>query len=137
MALEPVLLDAADRALQHRAVAQSVEVGEQLLGLAFHLVGQRLDEVRTTERVGDVGDVGLVGDHLLRAQGDPRRLLGRQRHRLVHRVGVQRLRAAEHAGQRLDRRAHDVDLGLLSGQRHPRRLGVEAQLHRTLGSVAP
>ena len=94
-------------------------MGEQLLGLALDLVGERLDEARATERIGDVGDVGLVGDHLLGAQRDARRLLGRQRHRLVHRVGVQRLRAAEHAGQRLDRGAHDVDLGLLRGQRHP------------------
>ena len=109
-----------------------VEVGEQLLGLALHLVGQRLDEVRPAERVGDVGDVRLVGDHLLGAQGDARRLLGRQRHRLVHRVRVQRLRPAEHAGQRLDRRAHDVDLGLLGGQRHAGGLGVEPQLHRPL-----
>ena len=85
-------------------VAELVEVGEQLLGLALHLVGQRLDEVRPAERVGDVGHVRLVGDDLLRAQGDARRLLGRQRQRLVHRVGVQRLRPAEHAGQRLDRR---------------------------------
>ena len=77
LALEPVLLDAADRALEHRAVAEFVEVGEQLLGLALHLVGERLDEVRPAERVGDVGDVGLVGDHLLRAQRDPCRLLGR------------------------------------------------------------
>ena len=109
----------SDRALEHRAAAELVEVGEQLLGLAFDLVGEVLDVPRAAERVGDVGDVGLVGDHLLGAQRDARRLLRRQRHRLVHRVGVQRLRAAEHAGQRLDRGAHDVDLGLLRGQRHP------------------
>jgi hypothetical protein len=90
-------------ALEDRAVAELVEVGEDLLGLALHLVGQFLDEVRAAERVGDVGDVGLVGDDLLGAQRDPRRLLGRQGECLVHRVGVQRLGAAEHAGERLDR----------------------------------
>ena len=79
-----------------------------------------------------MGDVRLVGDDLLRAQGDARRLLRRQRHRLVHRVGVQALRPAEHPGERLDRRAHDVQLRLLRRQRHPRRLGVEAQHQRPL-----
>ena len=53
------------------------------------------------------------------------------------RVGVQRLRAAEHRGQRLDRRAHDVVQRLLRGQRHPRGLGVEAHQQRALGSCAP
>ena len=97
-----------------------------------------LDVPRPAEWIGDVGDVGLVGDHLLGAQGDAGGLLGRQRHGLVHRVGVQRLRAAEHAGQGLDRRTNDVDLGLLGGQRHTRRLRVEPQLQRTfeLGAIA-
>ena len=80
----------AMHALEHRAVAELVEVGEDLLGLALHLVGERLDEVRAAERIGHVGHVRLVGDHLLGAQRDARRLLGRQRQRLVHRVGVQR-----------------------------------------------
>ena len=67
-----------------------------------------------------------------------RRLLCRQRHRLVHRVGVQALRTAEHPGERLDRRAHDVQLRLLRGQRHARSLGVEAQHQRAVvgGAVA-
>ena len=58
------------------------------------------------------------------------RVLGRQRQRLVERVGVQRLRAAEHGGERLERRAHDVHLGLLGGQRHAGGLGVEAHQPR-------
>ena len=82
LALEPVVLDARDRTLEHRAVAELVEVGEQLLGLSLDLVGERLDVPRPAERIGDVGDVGLVGDHLLGAQRDARRLLGRQRHAL-------------------------------------------------------
>jgi hypothetical protein len=55
LALEPVVLDAVDRTLEHRSVAERVEVGEQLLGLPLHLVGERLDEVRAAERVGHVG----------------------------------------------------------------------------------
>ena len=38
----------------------------------------------------------LVGDDLLRAQRDAHRVLGRNRERLVHAVGVQALGAAEH-----------------------------------------
>ena len=71
-------------------------------------------------------------DDLLRAQRQRRRLRGRQRQRLVERVGVQRLRAAEHRRQRLQRRAHDVVVRLLRGQRHAGRLRVEAQLPRPL-----
>ena len=60
----------------------------------------------------------------------PRRLLGRQRQRLVAAVAVQRLRAAEHRGHRLERDADDVVVGLLRGQRAAGGLGVEAQLLR-------
>jgi hypothetical protein len=50
-----------------------------------------------------LGHAGLVGDDLLGAQRDAGGLLGGQGERLVHGVGVQALRAAEHAGERLDR----------------------------------
>ena len=85
------------------------------------------------ERIDGVGDAGLGGDDLLRAQRDPRRLLGRQRQRLVAAVAVQRLRAAEHRRQRLDRDADDVVVGLLRGQRAAGGLRVEAQLLRRAG----
>ena len=49
---------------------------------------------------------------------------------------MQRLRAAEHPRERLDRGADDVHLRLLRGERNPRGLGVEAQLHRPL-ALAP
>ena len=74
----------------------------------------------------------LVGDDLLRAQGDAHGLLARQRERLVVGVGVQRLGAAEHAGQRLDRRADDVVERLLGRQRHAGGLRVEAHQPRLL-----
>jgi hypothetical protein len=41
---------------------------------------------------------GLLGEDQLRVAGDARRELARQRDRLVERVGVQALRAAEHRG---------------------------------------
>ena len=68
----------------------------------------------------------------------PRGVLGRQRQRLVPAVAVQRLRAAEHRGQRLQRHAHDVVVGLLRGQRAAGRLRVEAQLLRArVGRAEP
>src|SRR5208337_2694049 len=78
-----------------------------------------------------VGDAGLVGDDLLRAQGDQRRFFGGQRQRFIHRIGVQRLATAEDRGQRLDGHAHDVVFGLLRGERRPSRLRVKPQQQRT------
>ena len=48
-------------------------------------------------------DAALVQDDLLRPQRDRRALLGRQRERFVLAVAVQRLRAAKHRRQRLQR----------------------------------
>ena len=107
-------------------------MGEDLLGLAFELVGERLDVPGAAKRVGDVGDVDLVGEDLLGSQRQPGRLLGRERHRLVHGVGVQTLGAAQHRGERLDGGSHQVDLGLLGGEGHPGGLSVAAQLARAL-----
>ena len=84
------------------------------------------------------GDAGFGGDDLLRPQRDPRRLLGRQRQRLVAAVAVQRLRAAEHRRQRLQRDADDVVVRLLRGQRAAGGLRVEAQLLRArVGGAEP
>ena len=77
-------------------------------------------------------DARLVGDHLLRAQRDLRRLLAGQRERLVVAVGVQRLGAAADRGEGLQRDAHDVVVRLLRGQRDTGGLGVEAQHRRGL-----
>ena len=114
-------LDRGDRA------THLVDAVEVLPGLGLDLVGERLDEVRAAERVGGVDDARLVPDDLLRAQRDLRGALGRQAERLVEAVRVQRLRAAQHRGQRLQRDAHDVVLGLLRGERRAAGLGVEAQ----------
>ena len=65
-------------------------------------------------------------------------LLGRQRQRFVLAVAVQRLRAAKHRRQRLQRHAHDVVVGLLRGQRAAGGLRVEAQLLRArIGGAEP
>ncbi len=77
-------------------------------------------------------DAALVGDDLLRPQRQRRRLGGRQRERLVERVRVQRVGAAHHRRERLQRRAHDVVVRLLRRERHAGGLRVEAQLPRSL-----
>ena len=74
----------------------------------------------------------LVRDHLLGSQGDADGVLGRERERLVERVRVEALRAAEHGGHRLEGGPHDVHLGLLRGERDAGRLRVEAHEERAL-----
>ena len=94
---------------------------------------QRLDGVAARERVDEVGDAALVADDLLRAERDRRSLARRQAERLVERVRVERLAAAEHGGERLHRDARHVDERLLRRERHPRGLAVEAQGARAVG----
>ena len=72
-------------------------------------------------------DARLVRDDLLRAQRERRRFRGRQRERLVVAVRVQRLRAAQHGGERLHRDAHDVVERLLRRERDAAGLRVKAQ----------
>ena len=52
-----------------------------------------LDGVGAAERIDRIGHAALPRDDLLRPQRDRRRFLGRQRHRFVAAVAVQRLRA--------------------------------------------
>src|SRR5690606_5084332 len=119
--LEVAQLDAAHDA------ADAVHLGEDVLDLALEAVGERLDVVGSGERVDRVGHARLVREDLLGAERDADGLLGGQRERLVHGVGVQRLRAAEHRGERLVGDAHDVVLRLLRDQADAGGLRVRAQ----------
>ncbi len=110
--------------------AHRVDLVDVLPRRGLDLIGQRLDEVAAGQRVGDVGDAGLLEDQLLRAQRELRRVLGRQRVGLVVAVRVQRLRATEHGGERLHRRAHDGVERLLRHQRNAGGLRVGAQQPR-------
>ena len=60
------------------------------------------------------------------------RLVGRQRERLVERVGMQRLRVAGGGRHRLDLRAHHVVPDILRGERPAGRLAMRAQRQRLL-----
>src|SRR5207237_6389166 len=82
LALEPSLLDGNERTLEHRTAAETVEVPENVLGLALHLIGERLDVPRPTEWIGDGRHPRLVRQHLLRAQRQSRGLVAREGERL-------------------------------------------------------
>ena len=89
-------------------------------------VGQRLDEIRSAERIDRVRHAGLLGDDLLLPQREQGGLLARDGPCLVVRIGVEALRAAEDAGQRLDGDPGQVVERLLRGERDAGGLGVEA-----------
>ena len=125
----PLRKAALDR-LDHAAHAvDRVEVRERAV---LHVLRQLLDEIRPAQRIDDVRDAAFVRDDLLRPERERRGFGGRQRERLVERVGVQRVGAAEHGRQRLQRGAHDVVVRLLRGERHAGGLAVEPQLPRAL-----
>ena len=65
------------------------------------------------------------------------REIGRQRDRFVEAVGVQRLRAAEHRRQRLDRGADDVVVRVLLGQADAAASGSACAAASTSPSCAP
>src|SRR6202041_4063072 len=63
-ALRESALDRGDHA------AQGVNFLDVIPGAAFHLIGERFDEVRPTEGIGCVRDAALVSDDLLGAKGE-------------------------------------------------------------------
>ena len=111
LALLEASLDRRERAA-HRL--DLVEVGP---GCRLELVREALDVVGAGQRVGGLGHARLVRQDLLRPQGQSGGLLGRQGEGLVAGVRVQALGAAEHRRQGLDRRAHDVVVDRLGGER--------------------
>ena len=60
-------------------MTEVIKLGENFFGLALNLIGEFLNKVGPAERVGYVGHVGFVRDHLLGAQSNAGRLLGGQR----------------------------------------------------------
>ena len=99
-------------------------------GMRCQRMRQRLHVIGTTQRIDHMGDLRLVLEDELRVARDAGGELRRQRDGFVQRIGVQRLRAAQHRRQRLDRGAHDVVVGILFGQRHAGCLAMRAQHQR-------
>ena len=113
----------------HRA-AEPVDLVDVGLRPVLDVAGEALHHVGPAQRVDGRRHPRLVREDLLGPERDAHRRLGGQGQRLVHRVGVQRLAAAQNGGQRLHGDAHDVVLRLLRGQRAARRLGVEPEHQR-------
>ena len=94
--------------------AKAVDLIKVLKTAVDHFLGERLDVITAAERIDRIYDAGLLGDNLLRAKSDERRLIARQREGLVVRVGMQRLGAAEHTRQCLNGDAGDIVKRLLN-----------------------
>ena len=60
------------RSIAATAPPSSIDLVEPLARFGLELVGQRLNEVRAGQRIGGVGDAGLVGQDLLGAEGERR-----------------------------------------------------------------
>ena len=100
------------------------------------LVGQPLDVVAAAPRVDDAAGAGLLLQEELGVAGDAGGEVGRQRDRLVERVGVQRLRMPPCvAAMRLDARAGDVVEHVLGGEAPADGLAVRAQRERACASL--
>src|SRR5207248_7825288 len=85
------------------------------------------NKIGTAERINGIGYASFMRNDLLRAQRDGGGKFGGQGPGFVQRICMQRLRAAEDGGERLQRGPYDVVVGLLSGERTAGGLRVEAQ----------
>ena len=119
-----LLFHEADRAT---GAADLIDLPDVRLRPRLELVGKCLDRPRAAQRIHRVGHAALRCQDLLRPKGEAGRILRRQGESFIVAVRVQRLRAAQHGSQRLNRHADDVVVRLLCGERGPSRLGVEAQ----------
>ena len=55
----------------------------------LHIERQPFDEIRAAQRIDGIGDTRFICEDLLRAQCNPRRILGGQCQRFVKAIGVQ------------------------------------------------
>ena len=124
--LEESLFDGRDDSTD---LIDPVEVAARLL---LDSVREPLDEIAPPERVDGVGHPAFLREDLLRAQGDPSGVLGRELEGFVVGVGVERLGAAHHPGERLYRGTDHVQLRLLRRAGASRGLGVEPEPERPL-----
>ena len=88
---------------------------------------EALDVIGAAPRIDDAGGAGFLLQNNLGVAGDARREIGRQRQRLVERIGVQRLGVALGRRHRLHGGAHHVVEDILCGQRPARGLAMRAQ----------
>ena len=106
---------------------------DNLPGLFYQFIGQRLDIIAAAKRIDDLGYSGFFLQHDLRVAGDPGGKVGRQRDRFIQSVGVQRLGSAQGCCHCLNGRADNIIVRILLGQRHSGGLTMGAQRLRTFG----
>ena len=79
-----------------------------------------------------MGDASFLLNHQLGIARDARRKFGRQTERLVKRIGVQRLGTTEYRRHCFDGGAHNIVVGVLTGQTDAGGLAVSTQHQRAL-----
>ncbi len=104
-----------------------IGLGNQFPGLLGQCSRQRLDIITAAQRVCDARNPAFLLQHQLRVARDPGGEIGRQGQRLVERIGVQALRAAQRGRHRFHSGADDVVIRVLFLQRDSRCLAVGAQ----------
>ena len=113
-----------------RHAAEFLDFLDVAPGLFGKIVGEPLDIERAAPRIDRARGAALALQDDLRVAGDAGGKIGRQRQRLVERVGVQRLRAALRRRHRLDAGARDVVEHVLRGERPAGGLAMGAQRQR-------
>ena len=107
--------------------AQFFHFADVAPGSLGQIVRQTFDIVAATPRIDHVAGIGFLLNEQLRVAGDAGRKIGRQRERLVQRVGVQRLRVAVRGGHRFEASADDVVVDVLRRQTPAAGLAVRPQ----------
>ena len=126
--LDPQFRHAGLDRLRH--AAELLDLLDMAPGLGGEIAGQPLDIIGAAPGIDDAVGAALLLQEQLRVAGDARGEIGRQRQRLVERVGVQRLGVALRRRHRLDGGAHHVVVDVLRGQRPARGLAMRAQRQR-------
>ena len=110
--------------------AERLDLVDMALRPGREFGGQALDVIGAAPGIDDARRAALLDEEELGVARDAGGEGGRQRQRLVERVGVQRLGVALRRRHRLDLGADDVVERVLRGQRPARRLAVGAQRQR-------
>ena len=126
--LDPQLGHAGLDRLRH--AAERLDLLDMAPGLGGEIVGQPLDIIRAAPGIDDAVGAAFLLQEQLRVARDSGGEIGRQRQRLVERIGVQRLGMALGRRHRLDGGAHHIVVDVLRGQRPARGLAMRAQAQR-------
>ncbi len=119
--------DGLDRA---RHAAEFLDLVDVAPGPRREIVREPFDIERTAPRIDHPRGAALPLQHDLGVAGDAGGEIGRQRQRLVERVGMQRLGAALRRRHRLDAGAGDIVEHVLRGERPAGGLAMGAQRER-------